>query len=199
MHKSQSPNPPTTNYDMSTSTHTPDPSFSHSSDQHLSPTTTDPSTPNLTSSPHITPHSSPQQTFPSATPLHQNISHTLSTTNTPHPSPSPLQSSTTIPRTRPNPKLNSKYHNNDFVVYTTSTSPLTEPTSTKHALQHPLWHKAMRDEFDALTRNHTWSLVPPDSAQNVVGSKWVFRIKYNPDGTVERLKARFVAKSFCRG
>ncbi|KAL4564305.1 hypothetical protein LXL04_028365 [Taraxacum kok-saghyz] len=35
-----------------------------------------------------------------------------------------------------------------------------------------------------------------DSSPNLVGCKWVFRTKFNPDGTVDRLKARLVAKGF---
>ena len=54
----------------------------------------------------------------------------------------------------------------------------------------------MDGEFAALTKNNTWSLFPSSSASNVIGCKWVFRVKYNPDGTVDRLKARLVAKGF---
>jgi len=38
--------------------------------------------------------------------------------------------------------------------------------------------------------------VPRSLNQNVVGSKWVFRIKYLSDGTLDRLKARFIAKGY---
>ena len=51
-------------------------------------------------------------------------------------------------------------------------------------------------EFDALCSNDTWVLVPPQEKQNVVGCKWVFRVKYNPDGSLDRYKARLVAKGF---
>lgn len=56
----------------------------------------------------------------------------------------------------------------------------------------------MQDEFDALQRNNTWNLVPPTSSMNIVGSKWVFRVKYNLDGLVQKYKARLVAQGFCQ-
>lgn len=54
----------------------------------------------------------------------------------------------------------------------------------------------MQSKHDALLRNQTWSLVPPKSATNIVRCKWVYRTKFNPDGTVDKLKARIVAKGF---
>jgi hypothetical protein len=52
----------------------------------------------------------------------------------------------------------------------------------------------MAKELDALAQNNTWSLVPATEATNVVGCKWVFKTKRAADGTVERHKARLVAK-----
>lgn len=54
----------------------------------------------------------------------------------------------------------------------------------------------MSDEYNALVRNETWELVPPDSSQNVVGCKWIFSTKYLYDGSIDRYKARLVAKGF---
>ena len=54
----------------------------------------------------------------------------------------------------------------------------------------------MRDEFDALTQNNTWTLVPKPTNANVVFGKWVFRHKFHADGTLARYKARWVCRGF---
>ncbi|KAH9663755.1 retrovirus-related pol polyprotein from transposon RE1 [Citrus sinensis] len=71
-----------------------------------------------------------------------------------------------------------------------------EPFNGGKALSDSKWKAAMQDEFDALIRNKTWSLVPMDPEYKLVGCKWVFRTKYNTDGSVSKYKARLVAKEF---
>jgi hypothetical protein len=71
-----------------------------------------------------------------------------------------------------------------------------EPTSYTAASKDPGWRAAMNTEFTALLHNGTWKLVPPKPNMNLVGCKWVFRIKRKADGSTERYKARLVAKGF---
>jgi histone deacetylase 1/2 len=54
----------------------------------------------------------------------------------------------------------------------------------------------MESEITALHANDTWSLVPHDPSMNVVGCRWVYKIKGRADGTVERYKARLVTRGF---
>ena len=54
----------------------------------------------------------------------------------------------------------------------------------------------MQEEYDAFIRNSTWTLIPPRPGSNVVGNKWVFHIKQNPDGIIASYKALLVAKGF---
>ncbi|XP_050918760.1 uncharacterized mitochondrial protein AtMg00820-like [Lathyrus oleraceus] len=71
-----------------------------------------------------------------------------------------------------------------------------EPTTVKQALASPHWFQAMQDEYQALLKNQTWTLVSPSESKRPIGCKWVFRVKENPDGSINKYKARLVAKGF---
>lgn len=60
----------------------------------------------------------------------------------------------------------------------------TEPPSYKVASQYPQWCEVMDAEFQALQRQNTWSLVPAPPHANLVGCKWVFKLKLNNDGSI---------------
>ncbi|KAL8105399.1 hypothetical protein AgCh_029267 [Apium graveolens] len=81
-------------------------------------------------------------------------------------------------------------------AFSTMLSPETEPTSFSQANKYPRWRQTMGEEFAALQKNDTWSLVLPNPQQNIVGSKWVYKIKRKANGDIERYKARLVAKGF---
>ena len=72
----------------------------------------------------------------------------------------------------------------------------TKPSSYKIASQYPQWIKAMDDEFATLQRQQTWFLVPAKPGVNLVGCKWIYKLKLNSDGTIARYKARLVTKGF---
>ena len=71
-----------------------------------------------------------------------------------------------------------------------------KPQSSNEALQNENWKIAMIDEYSALLRNNTWSLVDLPVGRKVIGCKWIFRVKENPDGSIKKYKARLVAKEF---
>ena len=64
------------------------------------------------------------------------------------------------------------------------------------ASKHSKWCIAMDEEFQALQQQATWSLVPLPASKNVVGCKWVYKLKHHSDGSIARYKARLVAKGF---
>ena len=73
---------------------------------------------------------------------------------------------------------------------------VSEPHTVADALHNPNWKAAMDVEFDALLKNKTWHLVPPQRGKNIVDCKWVFKIKRKADGTLDKYKARLVAKGY---
>ncbi|KAK2998211.1 hypothetical protein RJ639_023475 [Escallonia herrerae] len=60
----------------------------------------------------------------------------------------------------------------------------------------PEWEAAMLEETNALLRNDTWELVPKPKDIEPVTCKWVYKVKKKADGTVNRFKARLVARGF---
>ena len=60
------------------------------------------------------------------------------------------------------------------------------------------WEKAMQEEMKAIEENHTWSLEPLPKDRKAIGSKWVFKIKRDSLGKIERFKARIVAKGYAQ-
>jgi Reverse transcriptase (RNA-dependent DNA polymerase) len=60
----------------------------------------------------------------------------------------------------------------------------------------PKWQDAMDRKISTLQNTGTWSVVPQPADKNIVGSKWVFRIKCKADGSVDKYKAHLVARGF---
>jgi hypothetical protein len=58
------------------------------------------------------------------------------------------------------------------------------------------WKHAALEELNAHSTNGTWKLVPRPAGKKVIGSKWVFKVKRNADGSIERYKGRVVAKGY---
>ncbi len=54
----------------------------------------------------------------------------------------------------------------------------------------------MNREIVTLEGAQTWEAVLRLSGKNIVGSKWVFHIKRNVEGKIQKYKARLVARSF---
>jgi hypothetical protein len=54
----------------------------------------------------------------------------------------------------------------------------------------------MTNEIIALEQNQTWDLVLLPQNKSAIGCKWVYKVKFQADGKVERYKARLVAKGY---
>ena len=54
----------------------------------------------------------------------------------------------------------------------------------------------MQTELQCLQETKTWNLVERPSQKNVIPGKWVYKVKTKADGSIEKYKARYVAKGF---
>ena len=71
-----------------------------------------------------------------------------------------------------------------------------EPSSYENAARHKVWQEAMMEEYASIMKNDVWEVVPRPEDKKVVGSKWIYKVKHATDGSVDKYKARFVAKEF---
>jgi hypothetical protein len=75
----------------------------------------------------------------------------------------------------------------------------TEPMTREQALQGQdaeQWEQAMREEYQSLMKNRTWTLTDLPKGRNAIGTKWVFKLKTDQNGNPIRHKARLVAQGF---
>lgn len=70
------------------------------------------------------------------------------------------------------------------------------PHSVEEAMRHKHRTEAMKKEMDALIKNNTWEKCCLPEGKSTVGCRWMFTIKRRADGSIERYKARLMAKGY---
>jgi hypothetical protein len=80
----------------------------------------------------------------------------------------------------------------NLAIFSTSEDPKTYDEASKH----DNWRKAMDSEIEAIEKNETWELTDLPSDAKKIGVKWIYKIKYNEQGKIEKYKARLVAKGY---
>jgi len=81
-------------------------------------------------------------------------------------------------------------HNTDIQIPQTYAEAVGDP------IWGHLWEDAIDKEVTALTSNRTWEVIVPPKGRKLVTSKWVFNVKSNLDGSINKFKARLVARGF---
>ncbi|XP_039130844.1 uncharacterized mitochondrial protein AtMg00820-like [Dioscorea cayenensis subsp. rotundata] len=71
---------------------------------------------------------------------------------------------------------------------------LQEPQTYEEAIVDPNWQNAMQKEFDALEANKIWELVTLPKGNKSISRKWVYKLKYKADGSIEKHKDRLIVK-----
>jgi len=88
----------------------------------------------------------------------------------------------------------------DYKVYNTEESHMKgDPASYEEAMRSVYsskWLEAMKYEMKSMSSNGVWDLEEIPKGAKTVGCKWVYKIKRDSRGNVERFKARLMAKGF---
>ena len=71
-----------------------------------------------------------------------------------------------------------------------------KPSKFQEATQHQVWVDAMKEEYSYIMTNDVWEVVSRPEDKSVVDIRWIYKIKYTADGSVEKYKARFVEKRY---
>jgi len=61
-------------------------------------------------------------------------------------------------------------------------------------MKHSQWHTAMVEEIEALESNETWTIEDLPLGKKPISCEWVYRVKFNTDGSIQRYKARLVIR-----
>ncbi|GJZ85708.1 putative leucine-rich repeat protein [Tanacetum coccineum] len=157
--------------------------------------------PETVSSPSVAPTAKPAPSTTAPTPPPQAHTPPLATSETPTPPPVVPATNTHPMTTRLRARNFKTKHIADLAKLSKSALHVAllshkEPKGYKSAAKNSKWVATMNNEMSALWSNNTWDLVPRPATSNVVGLKWVYRIKYLSDGSNDRYKARLVAQGF---
>ena len=85
-----------------------------------------------------------------------------------------------------------------FCRFTLSLSSVSIPKDYQEAIQNHNWKKAMDEEMLTLLTRGTWDLVPLLEGVRPVACRWVFTVKYHPNGSIKTYKVQLVSKQYTR-
>jgi len=80
--------------------------------------------------------------------------------------------------------------------FTLAISSHVEPHTYEEAIRNSNWVEAMNKKVCALQVNKTWYIIELPHNKTSIGCKWIYKIKYQSDGSIERYKTRLVAKGY---
>ena len=71
-----------------------------------------------------------------------------------------------------------------------------KPSSYTKAFEKKVWKDAMFEEYQSIMKIDVWDVFLRPEGKSLVTSKWIYKIKHAVGGSIEKYKARFVARGF---
>lgn len=75
-------------------------------------------------------------------------------------------------------------------------SSIYEPEFFHQAVKIQEWCRAMVEEITTLETNNTWSVQSLPPGKQTIGCRWLYKVKYKADGTLDRYRAWLVIKGY---
>ncbi|KAG8499488.1 hypothetical protein CXB51_005964 [Gossypium anomalum] len=85
-----------------------------------------------------------------------------------------------------------------YNAFVSNVDSIETPKNIEEALKSTKWKQAVLEEIKALEDNGTWEISKLPTGKKTVGCKWIFTTKFKPDGSIDRYKARLVARGFAQ-
>ena len=89
---------------------------------------------------------------------------------------------------------------NDYMAYQYAfmikVETVREIESFAEMARDPQWIDVMKEEMQSLDKNRTWELVPHSPCKKAIGCRWIYKVKYNAGGMINRYKSWLVAKGY---
>ena len=102
-----------------------------------------------------------------------------------------------VPLSRPKRTIRTPDYYGEWVHLADSN--ISEPKTVSEAMssnEKDEWMNAMENEINSLKKHDVWKLVELPEGRKTVGCKWIYKLKHDEDGNIERYKARLVAQGF---
>ena len=77
-----------------------------------------------------------------------------------------------------------RYEYNEYMAHHYAYMGSPEPESYTEAAKDPNWKKTTKEGMYALTENEVWDLVYVPQGVKPIGCWWVYKVKYNANGSI---------------
>ena len=75
---------------------------------------------------------------------------------------------------------------------------ITEPSNSHEASKSCEWKEAMKEQYGSIIKNNTWDLVKLPHHKQPIGCRWIFKLKFKTDGSIDKYNERLLAKGYSR-
>eukprot|EP00253_Pinus_taeda_P003314 PITA_03314 len=70
---------------------------------------------------------------------------------------------------------------------------IAEPSNYYEASKSFEWKEAMKEEYESIIKNNTWDLVKLPHDKQPIGCRWLFKMKFKANGSIDKHKTMLVA------